>query len=935
MAYHSHPPPAPTAQQHQQYGYARHYGNPTRAATLPPRAAASSQDFYPPALQRNPTLPVIEQSDQPSYVSRQQLPGPPLYAPHYNNMSSHEYQKAQLGATFYPGGYDDFQMPELVSPSPQRIMPEVPSNMQESLANLELEARNPQSRVSSTSSSYFSQSTLEPAPLQPRGGTPSNMGAAGPQYTASYDHTNASAYQNLNGMSKQYVIPQHPPESPNFSPFPKPRDAGPNVPLSDEDKEEVLERARSLVLKSNDPEMQLAWAQDALAWVEVANQNHLRLAESEQSSRSVTPKVEHQLRVDAINIVVFLAEQQHPRAEFIKSMWLEFGKFGYRVDKKEAFLGYRRAADKGYARAEYRIGMQYESTNDPVKAIKHYNIGVSLKDSASSYRLGMMTLLGQHNQPQDYEEGLKLIRFAADTADENAPQGAYVYGMLLARELPNITIPDAYLPFDTTGAKLYIEKAAYLGFAKAQTKMAQAYELCQLGCDFDAALSLHYNALAARQGESEADMAISKWFLCGQEGIFEKNEELAFTYAKRAAQAKMSTAEFAMGYFYEIGMYVKPDLQEAQAWYKKASDHGNKDALGRIDSISRNKALSKSDHEQIAISRIKSTHGSMRGKRPDRLKQRNAPMASMSEERVDMPSDQRTSYVPPQSAAPPVQRPVSAAPYPEDDMVHPHSAGHAPLSPYYKPNLRASSGIGPPMADRPSSAFGVRPPAHSNTTPYPANTLRPMEQPMRPSTSQGNMPLPAGRGVPTANRVPSPNWEPQMPGNFVQTPSRTPVASPNPPPASGARLQKQPQSNMMKPQPPKPGYGAELGSRKPVPGQAPVPPKINPAPYEGKTSATPSSQRPDRYDSMSVPSVQLQNPPPRFDSAQSHRSEPSRASQRPAQQTMSSQDPRASTMSSATTSTTTSTASKASKGPSTFEEMGIPAQKTEGDCIVM
>jgi len=29
-------------------------------------------------------------------------------------------QKPQLGATFYPGGMDDFYMPEVISPLPQR-----------------------------------------------------------------------------------------------------------------------------------------------------------------------------------------------------------------------------------------------------------------------------------------------------------------------------------------------------------------------------------------------------------------------------------------------------------------------------------------------------------------------------------------------------------------------------------------------------------------------------------------------------------------------------------------------------------------------------------------------------------------------------------------------------------------------------------------------
>lgn len=38
----------------------------------------------------------------------------------------------------------------------------------------------------------------------------------------------------------------------------------------------------------------------------------------------------------------------------------------------------------------------------------------------------MMTLLGQHGQPRDYYRGIEMIRFAAETADDNFPQGAYV-----------------------------------------------------------------------------------------------------------------------------------------------------------------------------------------------------------------------------------------------------------------------------------------------------------------------------------------------------------------------------------------------------------------------------------------------------------------------------------------------------------------------------
>lgn len=40
--------------------------------------------------------------------------------------------------------------------------------------------------------------------------------------------------------------------------------------------------------------------------------------------------------------------------------------------------------------------------------------------------MGMTYLLGQMAQPRDPLHGLNLVRYAADFADENAPQGAYV-----------------------------------------------------------------------------------------------------------------------------------------------------------------------------------------------------------------------------------------------------------------------------------------------------------------------------------------------------------------------------------------------------------------------------------------------------------------------------------------------------------------------------
>src|ERR1700710_831613 len=167
--------------------------------------------------------------------------------------------------------------------------------------------------------------------------------------------------------------------------------------------------------------------------------------------------------------------------------------------------------------------------------------------------------------------------------------------MLQARELPQVTAPEALLPFDERAAVVKKEQAAYLVVAKAQLKMGVAYELCSMGCEFDPALSLHYNALAARQGEAEAEMAISKWFLCGYEGVFQKNEELTYVYAESAADSGLATAEFAMGYFHEIGMDVPVNIEKAKEWYEKAAKTGNQDAIGRIEGLKQQNTLSKKD----------------------------------------------------------------------------------------------------------------------------------------------------------------------------------------------------------------------------------------------------------------------------------------------------------------------------------------------------
>lgn len=844
---------------------------------------------------------------------------------------------------------------------------------------------------------------LEARDLRPRpnnGSTPNYLGNLGHERGESLSNS-MSGYTDAGNDFRAFEDSQrtyHPMadfEAPGDSPFPRVK--GENIPPSDKEKEEILYNARTHVLHSNNVNMQLTWARDSLNYVETAADVRTKESQSGYGGRPQTPQVEHDLKVDAMSIVQFLVEQGHPEAIFMKAKWDEFGKFGERQDRKAAFMGYRQAAEQGWARAEYRMGMLYENSNDVDKAIQHYYNGERLGDSAAMYRLGMMALLGQHGQRQDYRRGIDLINRAADSADEDAPQGAYVYGMLIARDLPDITVPEDLLQYSLDTARQYIEKAAYLGFAKAQLKMGQAHELCQLNCDFNPSYSLHYYGLASAQGQAEAALGVSRWFLFGYEGNFAKNEALAFKFAKQAADAKLATGEFAMGYYHEIGIHVPKDVDEARRWYELAASHGNVEAVGRLDSLSRDKTLSKKDHETTALSRIKSQHGSMKGRRPERLQRMKEQqhMTPLPESGPGTPKENgrspRVSPKPsPRAGGPGVDgrppafglnvnvdhgnlamRPKSAAPYPDDEpqplnVNRPRSAAPYPdeapgrLPPQQQ---RPYSGLPPP--GRPADPYGARPGSAGGRMASGPN--------LAPGIVPAGMPPPgAGRG----GRAPSAGpylGGPGGPGPYRQGSGPAPgpgYGSPKPMPGPGG-----PGGNgMLVPVAPSSIHDIDharsmltqhvtAGRGGPAPyGSGPAlqsPPMIPPA--GSMPAAQPYGARPGsrggatpvggpRYDSPQGPR-QSSQPQPQMRPSHSLSDAPmaGRASAPPIQPPQARPTPPPSSHGpSAVSSPAPSTASSAKpprastdhpdgktfgKGPSTFDEMGVARVKEKDDCV--
>jgi len=112
----------------------------------------------------------------------------------------------------------------------------------------------------------------------------------------------------------------------------------------------------------------------------------------------------------------------------------------------------------------------------------------------------MIHLLGQKGYPVNLPEAVKLLYQSAGSSDLDAPQGAYVFALLLAGELIGVNVPESILPHDEKGARKLLEKASALGFSHAQQRLGSAYENGTWGCGYDPLLSMHYYALAAKQG---------------------------------------------------------------------------------------------------------------------------------------------------------------------------------------------------------------------------------------------------------------------------------------------------------------------------------------------------------------------------------------------------------------------------------------------------
>lgn len=274
---------------------------------------------------------------------------------------------------------------------------------------------------------------------------------------------------------------------------------------------------------------------------------------------------------ESLKTIRRLATQNEPYddAQFFLANCHGTGMLGLQVDHERAYHLYLQAAKQNHPAAAYRVAVCNEigagTRRDPARAAAFYRKAASLGDTAAMYKLGMILLLGSLGEQKNPREAINWLKRAAEQADEENPHALHELAML--HEMVN----SQFVVHDPAYAKQLYTQAAHLGYTQSQFKLGQCYEYGALTCPVDPRRSIAWYTKAAEKGYSEAELALSGWYLTGSEGVLKQSDSEAYLWARKAANKGLSKAEYAVGYYAEVGIGIKQDIEFAKRWYMRAA----------------------------------------------------------------------------------------------------------------------------------------------------------------------------------------------------------------------------------------------------------------------------------------------------------------------------------------------------------------------------
>lgn len=380
-----------------------------------------------------------------------------------------------------------------------------------------------------------------------------------------------------------------------------------------------IDEYRQRVKADPDPEAQFNFAKYL---IEAAK----RLNSGANADDRVAKKYRDALLAESLKLIKRLATQgsglgktAYADAQFFLANCLGTGSLGLQIDHEKAYNLYVQASKQNHSAATYRTAVCNElgagTRKDYARAVLFYRKASALGDTAGMYKLGMILLHGHLGQQRNPKEGLAWLRRAASQADDENPHALHELGLLyekppllnpagagslgakvaaaqMQQQLqqagqppPSSSSVTTLVPFDPAQAREFFTQAAQLGYPPSQYKLGLCYEFGALTCPVDPRRSIAWYTRAAERNEPNAELALSGWYLTGSEGVLKQSDSEAYLWARRAANKGLPKAEYAVGYYAEVGIGVKADMEEAKRWYMRAAAQGNKRAMQRLTEL--------------------------------------------------------------------------------------------------------------------------------------------------------------------------------------------------------------------------------------------------------------------------------------------------------------------------------------------------------------
>ena len=302
--------------------------------------------------------------------------------------------------------------------------------------------------------------------------------------------------------------------------------------------------------------------------------------------------------VEAVKWVRKAAEQGFARAQYDLGLMYKFGR-GVERSYEKAVEWFQKAAEQGAASAQGLLGVMYANgtgvEQSDVKAAECFLKAAKQGLAVAQNVLGLMYKNGRGVE-QSYENAAGWYLKAAEQGLARAQCNlGYMYAKGTGVEQSDAKAREWYQKAAEQGfaraqynlgrmydngtgveqsyekAREWYQKAAKQGYARAQYNLGRMYDN-GTGVEQSYEKAVECYLKAAEQGYASAQNNLGVMYLNGT-GV-ERSYEKALEWVQKAAEQGDACAQYNLGKMYENGTGVEQSFEKAVEWYLKAAEQG-------------------------------------------------------------------------------------------------------------------------------------------------------------------------------------------------------------------------------------------------------------------------------------------------------------------------------------------------------------------------